>query len=201
MNKKEIISILCALALAASLGGCGGYVDLDLTLFHRVDLTQAIPESAYDLDAGELPAPGEPLRLSFTQATQVDLSDQINHTLSDQIDAIFLESIRYRVPENALGAGLSGVGLWIAPLETPGPQHRDAIHLGMLGELGAGEVVEARPFPVTTAGHAALQRFLKEGRFVVFLSGEVLAEGVEASERPAGAALIEVDIVGSAHRQ
>lgn len=193
------IVALCLAPLFFYTSGCGGYVDLDVTIFSRLNLDTAVPESSYDIPEDQLPGPNEALRVEFSQFTEVDLSQQINESVTDQVDDIFLDSIRYRVPENNMAASLSEVALYIAPVGTPSAQHADAVHLGTIDFITAGTAIEDRAFPLTSEGHRAIQYYLMQTKFVIFITGTALARGVDSEDRASGDALIELDIVGSAH--
>ena len=161
-------------------------------------MESAIPPSALEIPEEELPAPGDPLKLEFSQVTEVDLSRQFNSSLTEQVDAVFLDAIDYRVVNNEMNVSLADVTLHVAPMGTPGAGHPDAIPLGTISVISASTDVETRPFPLSAQGHRALKHYVMEGSFLLFVSGTALASGVD--EPPVGGAMVELDVRGSVHR-
>ncbi len=195
---QQTIGLLMASLLLLTLAGCGAYVDLDVTIFNQLELESAIPESAYEIpDGAELPEDQE-LEYPFSQFTDIDLSEQLDDSLTKQIDAIFLDSIDYRVLDNAMTANIANITLHIAPIGTPSSTHKDSIEIGTIPFVAAGNSTETRPFPLSSQGQEALGKFVMEGKFVLFISGQAHVDDLK--DRPEGGALIELDIKGSIHR-
>ena len=189
MNTRTValrrLTLLAAL-LALSVSGCGLYLDLDVTLFTRVELEEALQETVTPED---LPAGGG--RVSVVYKTEIDLTEDIGDEVDGGGVELVLEQLHYRVPENTVTTDMHNVEIVLADAGADSPVGGES--LGFVAIIPARTTVETTPLETDLKGEQALEERLKALTFTVFVLADVDVEP-EPAPMPSGEAMIEVDV-------
>lgn len=194
---RRALLLGCLMGGAVSLSGCGGIVDLDVTIFSRLNLEQSAQPGTVEIPGEDFEIPEDQRQHVFSQRTDVDLTEDLDANALNKVDRVILDRLDYRILENQLVADLKEVQIWIGPLDAESPRSPNVYKLGTIASVSAGTDVETTPLPLHSQGFQALTEYLKEGKFVLFIEGKVVLE--EIGGDPSGSALIEIDVVGSIH--
>ncbi|MEL6179467.1 MAG: hypothetical protein AAFS10_10960, partial [Myxococcota bacterium] len=145
-SQAAMLRVLAIGMMVTVLSGCGIVLDLDVTLFTRVDLEQALQESGLESEA--IPAEGG--RVPVMYRTEIDLTEDIGDEFNSGSMDLTLESIIYRIPENSTTADLHDVSIVLADAEAQTPEGGD--RLGFMELIPAGTPVADTPLETDLGG-------------------------------------------------
>ena len=172
--------------------GCSGYVDLDVTLFDHVDLTEQLENHTIDT----LPTEGGAVEVM--RRAELDLSGQLGDDLLGQVDDITIQELSYRVPENSMTTELDAITIYIGPIDALTPKDEGVVELARLNRLSPMTTIETTPLPAGSVGRAGLIYHLLQFKMTMFITATVQVR--DPSQMPTGTGLIEIDVKASVHK-
>ncbi len=180
------LSVAAWAALLTVTAACGSFVDLDVTLFERVDLNEDFGEDF------QVPTDMVGNTMDIVRRNEMDLSDDVDSNLMNTFGGIELHDLSYRVPENAMTAMLTEVRVYVGPLSAQTIEDPQVVELAVIPVIPAGVPLATTTLEVDPLAKEALITQLKELHLAFFVTGKVHLE--DGAAVPSGAGMIEIDV-------